>query len=122
MKPHKVYILTDPQGRLIDINSDAFLSSVEGWQQIDEGSGDKYHHAQGNYLPQPVYDEVGRANWKLEGGVLVLRTEEEKAADVQPDAAVPFEPDADDIARLSMRMDAFDQSLDMLLMGVTEDA
>jgi hypothetical protein len=118
---YSVFVQTDDQGRVIGINSDAFLPSTDGWEKIAEGHGDKFHHAQGNYLPQPVYDEEGRANWKLEGGQPILRTDAEKAADVQPDAKVPFEPDADDIARLEMRMDAFDQSLDMLLLGVTED-
>ena len=121
-KPYSVYIRADDQGRVIAINSDAFLPSTDGWEKVAQGHGDKFHHAQGNYLPMPVYDDEGRANWKLEGGKPSLRTDAEKAADVQPDAEVPFEPDADDIARLEMRMDAFDQSLDMLLMGVTEDA
>ena len=121
LRPTGVYVQTNENGHITAIGSELFLPSLDGWQRIDEGFGERYEHAQGHYLPLPVYDEEGRANWRLEGGKPSLRTDAEKAADVQPDAAVPFEPDADDIARLEMRMEAFDQSLDMLLLGVTED-
>lgn len=121
LRPTGVYVQTNENGHITAIGSDFFLPGIAGWQRIDEGFGERYDHAQGQYLPLPVYDEEGHANWKLEGGKPSLRTDAEKAADVQPDAKVPFEPDADDIARLEMRMEAFDQSLDMLLLGVTED-
>jgi hypothetical protein len=121
-KPYTVYIRTDEHGRVTGINSDAFLEDTEGWQPIDRGFGDRFHHAQGNYLLKPLMSQTGSPNWKFVNGHLLQRTDEEKAADEQPEAPVPFEPDADDIARLSMRMEEFDQSLDMLLMGVTDDA
>lgn len=120
-EPTIVYIRTDEQGRVIDINSDAFLEDTEGWQPIDRGFGDRFRHAQGNYLLMPLTSQTGSPNWKFVDGHLLLRTEAEKAADEQPEESVPFEPDADDIARLSMRMDSFDQSLDILLMGATSD-
>ena len=31
---------------------------------IDEGSGDKYAHAQSNYLEKRIYDDQGRYNYK----------------------------------------------------------
>lgn len=114
-----VLIRTDEQGRIVAITGSDFLEDTEGWIQIDEGYGSRYRHAQTQYLPGGLRDENGCCRWKLEGGQPILRSAEEIAADLP---ALPFEPDADDIDRLSMRMDAFDQSLDMLLMGVTEDA
>jgi len=114
-----VLIRTDEQGRIVAIISSDFLEDTEGWRRIDEGYGSRYRHAQTQYLPGGLRDENGCCRWKLEGGQPILRSAEEIAADLP---ALPFEPDADDIARLSMRMDSFDQSLDMLLMGVTEDA
>lgn len=54
-----VFALTDERDRILDINSDAFLADTAGWVQIDEGTGDRYHHAQGNYFPKPKFDERG---------------------------------------------------------------
>ncbi len=49
----------------MEINSSAFLADTAGWTAIDEGYGDKYHHAQGNYFPLPLYGTDGCANYKL---------------------------------------------------------
>ena len=45
---YKVFIKTDEQGRVIAVNSDAFIpeDEIENWIEIDSGSGDKFHHAQ----------------------------------------------------------------------------
>jgi len=45
------------RGRIIAINSDAFLSTFEDWNEIDSGFGDKYHHAQGNYFDKSLMDD-----------------------------------------------------------------
>ena len=74
----KVYIKTDQNGIIIDINSSIFLNNIEGYIQIDEGSGDKYAHAQGNYLDKHLVDESSRFNYKFEDGKVLELTEEEK--------------------------------------------
>ncbi len=74
----KVYIKTNEQNVITDINSSIFLNSIEGYTQIDEGSGDKYAHAQGNYLEKGLVDESGRFNYKFEDGGILELTEEEK--------------------------------------------
>lgn len=56
---YKVYIRRDDAERIIDVNSDAFLTETNDWTQIDEGVGDRYHHAQNNYFPKPPYDDNG---------------------------------------------------------------
>lgn len=84
-----VYIRIDGQSRVLEINSSAFLADTEGWTQIDEGWGDRYHHAQGNYLDGPLYDDNGIPRYKLDRGRVVERTEEEIAADL---AAMPAPP------------------------------
>lgn len=76
-----VYVRTDAQGRVTAINSDAFLRDTTGWVKIDEGSGTRYMHAQGNYLPDMIVDVRGVFRYKLEGGALVERTAEEMDAD-----------------------------------------
>lgn len=79
---HTVYVRTDEAGRIVEINSSAFLVDTEGWTAIDEGCGDKYHHAQNNYFPLPLYGADGCANYKLTDGAPVERAEAEKAAEI----------------------------------------
>ena len=55
-----VYVRADEAERIVEINSSAFLADTAGWTAIDEGYGDKYHHAQGNYFPLPLYGTDGR--------------------------------------------------------------
>lgn len=84
---YKVYVKTDESGIVTAINSSAFLSDTSDWTEIDSGTGDKYHHAQGNYLPLGLTDEDGIYNYKLSDGILTERTVGEKAVDLS--AAVP---------------------------------
>ena len=84
---YKVYVTMDEKSRITAINSNAFLSSLDGWLEIDSGYGDKYHHAQGNYFPNPIMDERGIYRYKLVDGKPVERTAEEMDADyVVPEA------------------------------------
>ena len=66
------------------IDSDVFMGDFAGWYRIDEGDGDRYTHAQGNYLPKPLMDDQGRYRYKLVDGAVVERTPEELAADAMP--------------------------------------
>lgn len=88
-EPYRVFALTDERDRIIDINSDAFLTDTAGWVQIDEGVGDRYHHAQNNYLPGPKYDERGIPRYNLQGGKAVECTPEEIDADYTPPEVEP---------------------------------
>ena len=87
MKPHIVYVKTNDSGYITAVNSSAFLADTTGWTEIDHGYGDKYHHAQGNYFPEPIYTEVGAYRYKLIDGKPVACTTEEIAA--QEDALRP---------------------------------
>lgn len=80
-KTYAVLVRTDEQGRIIAINSSAFVADAEGWVQIDEGDGDRYHHAQGNYLPMPLMDDWGVHRYKLADGHAVERTQAEMDGD-----------------------------------------
>ena len=83
MKPYIVYVKHDEQNRIIAVNSSAFLANVDGWVEIDSGFGDRYHHAQGNYLGKPLYDDRGIYRYKLVNGQPVERTAEEMEADYE---------------------------------------
>ena len=94
-----VYVRTDNAQKITGINSDAFLPDISGWVQIDEGTGDRYHHAQGNYLPGPLYDERGIPRYKLVNGQVVERTPEEIDADYTPPQ---LKPSAEDLLQALM--------------------
>lgn len=80
-QPYAVLVRTDEQNRIIAINSSAFVDDTSGWVQIDEGDGDRYHHAQGNYLPLPLTDDRGVYRYKLADGHAVERTQAEMDGD-----------------------------------------
>lgn len=82
MDTYKVYIMTDGNDNIVGVNSSAFFSDTSGWVEIDEGTGDRYHHAQRNYFDKPLIDENGRFNYKLVDGHPVERTGEEKATEI----------------------------------------
>lgn len=86
---YKVYVQTIENGCIIAVNSSAFLQDLTDWTLIDEGTGDKYHHAQGNYFPLPLICENGVYRYGLVDGVPVERTIEEMAADVVEVVPVP---------------------------------
>ena len=100
MESCKVLVQTDEAGRVTAINSDAFVSG-DGWTAIDEGEGDRYRHAQNNYLLKPLTDERGVYRYKLVDGLVVQRTQAEMDADF---AARPApEPTEDEKERTLLR-------------------
>lgn len=93
--PYIVYAKTDSNGYITAINSSAFLTDNTDWVEIDQGYGDKYHHAQGNYFHQPIITEGGAYQYKLVDGKPVECTAEEIAA--QEEALKPVdEPTQED--------------------------
>ncbi len=77
MDEYIVYVRVDGDGVITAINSSAFISGT-GWTEIDQGEGDRFHHAQGCYLERGLTDECGIYNYKLSDGVPALRSDEEK--------------------------------------------
>lgn len=74
---YTVYVQTDTNGNITAVNSSAFLSDTTGWIKIDEGTGDKYHHAQGNYFDKPIMTMSGTYRHKLVDGVIVEKSNSE---------------------------------------------
>ena len=85
---YKVYIQIDDQNRITAINSSAFVPTDWGIE-IDSGTGDKYHHAQGNYFDKGIYTEDRIPRYKLVDGQAQERTEEEIQSDRD---AIPSPP------------------------------
>ena len=105
-EPYIVYVKPDEKNRIVAINSSAFLTDLTGWVEIGSGFGDKYHHAQGNYFDQSVYDKRGICRYKLVDGNPVERTHEEMDADVV--IPVPKPSDAERIAALEAQLAAYE--------------
>ena len=77
---YKVYIKIDENKCITNVESSLTLTDTSDYIQIDEGTGDKYSHAQGNYFPRdkPLRDSQGRCNYKYVNNEVVELTDEEK--------------------------------------------
>lgn len=111
----KVYVRTDEAGRVVEMASSIFLTDPAGWTEIGEGEGDRYAHAQGNFLEKPLTGEDGVHNYRLEEGTIRESTEEEKAAER---ASFPA-PEPNREEQLEEKLAALQSQLDALL-GVKE--
>jgi hypothetical protein len=90
----RVYINKDSENNITSINSEIFLSQEEmdTMTEIDKGQGDKYAHAQSQYLEKGLVDEKGRYNYRFVEGKVVEVAEEDKPTITEP-KAVPTEQD-----------------------------
>ncbi len=79
METYIVYCKTNDNGYITAVNSSAFLQTTMGWAQIDEGTGDKFHHPQGNYFDKPILTQSGVWRYRLVDGTPVECTQEELA-------------------------------------------
>lgn len=75
--PSTVYIKIDDKNRIIDINNNEFIEDTTNWIEIDKGYGDKYSHAQTQYLPKSLINSDGIYQYKFINNEILERTEEE---------------------------------------------
>lgn len=94
--PYIVYVKTNSSGYITAVNSSEFLTDLTGWVKIDEGYGDRYHHAQGNYFPDSIITDGGAYRYKMVDGAPVECTAEEIAAQESANYRDP-EPTTDDV-------------------------
>ena len=92
MNPYIVYVKPNDSGYITAVNSSAFMTDTTGWTEIDSGYGDKYHHAQGNYFPEPIYTDGGAYRYKLVDGVPVECSAEEIVEQEESRRPVPRAP------------------------------
>ena len=88
---YKVYVSLQ-DGYITSINSDIFLSEeeIQAMAEIDQGQGDKYAHAQRQYLEKGLVDEKGRYNYKFVEGKVIEVAEADKQT-IEEAKAVPAE-------------------------------
>lgn len=83
---YKVYVsLLD--GYITTINSEIFLSQeeIDTMTEIDKGQGDRYAHAQSQYLDKELVDEHGRYNYKFVEGKVIEVAEADKPTIKKPE-------------------------------------
>lgn len=83
---YKVYVSLQ-DGYITSINSEIFLSQeeIQTMKEIDKGQGDKYAHAQTQYLDKELVDEHGRYNYKFVEGKVIEVAEAEKPTIKKPE-------------------------------------
>lgn len=82
---YKVYVSLS-NGYITSINSDIFLSQeeIQTMTEIDKGQGDKYAHAQSQYLEKGLVDKYGRYNYKYVEGKVIEVAEGDKPTIEEP--------------------------------------
>ena len=118
IEPYKVFVLTDVENRVTAINSSAFANG-DGWTQIDEGYGDRCHHAQNNYLTKPLTDERGVYRYKLVDGLVAQRTQAEMDADFDALPAPPLTTE-ERVSNVEQRTDALESANDDLILMMAD--
>lgn len=90
---YKVYVSLQ-DGYITSINSEIFLSQeeIQTMTEIDRGQGDRYAHAQSQYLEKGLVDEQGRYNYRFVENKVVEVAEKDKPTIEEP-KAVPTEQD-----------------------------
>lgn len=83
---YKVYVSLQ-DGYITSINSEIFLSQeeIQTMTEIDNGQGDKYAHAQSQYLEKGLIDELGRYNYKYVEGKVIEVEEGDKPTIEEPE-------------------------------------
>ena len=69
----KVYAKVNENHEITEVGSSIFIEDTTGWIEIDEGSGDKYVHAQNNYFDKPLIDEENNYNYLYINGKVYER-------------------------------------------------
>lgn len=126
MERYNVYVKITDDHYIIAVNSSAFLIDATGWSEIDSGTGDKYHHAQGNYFPLPLMTMGGAYRYKLVNSKPVECTPEEIAEQEEANQSEPMPSQEERIKALETgkadqtAVDELNEALNMILTGVTE--
>ena len=97
---YTVYVKTNSDNYITEVNSSAFLTDTAGWVEIDQGYGDKYYHAQGNFFEKFIFTDGGAFRYKLVDGKSVECTAEEIQAQEEANKPAPVPTQEERIAEL----------------------
>lgn len=108
----KIFAIQNAKGHVVGLCDSEHLRvdpTENGWMAVDEGEGDQYANARENYLDGPLLDAEGRCRYKIAGGSIVPRTEEEIAADEVPGIEIPC------TEKLKIRLTATEEALSAIM-------
>ena len=54
----KVYIKTDTDNSIYDINNEIHIKDFTDWILIDDGEEHKHYYAKNSYLEKPIFDHI----------------------------------------------------------------
>lgn len=114
---YSVYVKVDQNNNITEINSSAFLPDTTGWIKIDEGRGDRYCHAQGNYFAKRLCSNNGVYRYKLIDGVLQERSVEETA---EQEKAIE-EAKASVVSRVAQTKTQIQRAIQLFAMTLPEE-
>jgi hypothetical protein len=86
-----VYIKTDANNNIVDVNSSIYISDLTDWVYIDSGAGDKYRNAQNNYFEKGILCFSNVYRYTYIDGVIAEKTDAVIAAEI---AAITVEKTA----------------------------
>lgn len=69
----KVYAKVNENHEITEVGSSIFIEDTTGWTKIDEGSGDRYVHAQNNYFEKSLKNENNEYNYLYINGKVYER-------------------------------------------------
>lgn len=79
VQPYIVYVKTNTNNYITDINSSVYIKDISDWLPIDSGFDLEYIHAQNNYFPKPIVITNEVYQYKLVDNTPVECSEEEIA-------------------------------------------
>lgn len=119
--PYVVYVKTNSNSYITDVDSSAFLKNATGWEEIDRGYDDRFKYAQSYYFREPIRTDGGAYRYKKMNGKAVectpeeIREQEEALKPVDPSPTLEARVDTLETDSTEMR-----EALEMLLSGVIE--
>lgn len=66
----KVFVKINENNEIVEIGSNVFINDLTNWICVDEGYGDRFAHAQSQYLNKPLMNDQGGYSYLLEEGVI----------------------------------------------------
>lgn len=70
-QPIKVYVKVNANNEIIEVGSSVFVQDTTAWVEIDSGFGDRFAHAQSQYLEKPLMNDDGTYNYSYIDGKII---------------------------------------------------
>jgi hypothetical protein len=86
---YSVYVQTDANSNIINVNSSFCLTDISGWLKVDEGSEEKHRLPQGRYFDKPIITDKGVYRYVYDESLTPKYREKTDAEISAEEAALP---------------------------------